>query len=38
MSVELGKATPKFSIAATGEQDISAQQYIGRRLIIYFYP
>ena len=38
MSVELGKAIPKFSIAATGEQDISAEQYIGKWLIIYFYP
>ena len=38
MSIELGRAIPKFSIAATGEQDISAQQYKGKWLIIYFYP
>lgn len=38
MSIELGKAIPKFSIAATGEQDISPQQYKGKWLIIYFYP
>lgn len=38
MSVELGKLVPKFSIAATGEQAISAHQYRGRWLIIYFYP
>ncbi len=38
MSVEIGKAVPKFTVAATGEQDISAQQYKGKWLIIYFYP
>ena len=38
MSVELGKAIPKFTIPATGEQDISPQQYKGKWLIIYFYP
>ena len=38
MSVELGKVIPKFTIPATGEQDISPQQYKGKWLIIYFYP
>ncbi|MCW8825514.1 MAG: peroxiredoxin [Gammaproteobacteria bacterium] len=38
MSVELGKVIPKFSIPATGEQNISAHQFRGKWLIIYFYP
>jgi len=38
MSVEVGKAISKFSIPATGEQDISNKDYKGRWLIIYFYP
>lgn len=38
MSVEIGKSIPKFSIPATGEQDISPQQFKGKWLIIYFYP
>lgn len=37
-SASLNKAVPKFSLPATGEQNISLADLKGQNVIIYFYP
>jgi len=36
--VSVGKKVPNFTLAATGEQDISLSDYKGRNVVVYFYP
>lgn len=36
--VELKKAVPAFSLAATGEQTISLRSLKGQNIVLYFYP
>lgn len=38
MSVEVGKKVPQFSLAATGEQEISLRDLKGKNVVLYFYP
>lgn len=38
MTVEVGKKVPKFTLPATGEQDISFDQFKGKNVVLYFYP
>lgn len=34
----IGQALPPFSAAATGEKTIQSSDYIGKKLVLYFYP
>ncbi|NOX09559.1 MAG: peroxiredoxin [Gammaproteobacteria bacterium] len=34
----LNKKAPDFTIAATGEQNITLSDYIGKNIVLYFYP
>lgn len=36
--VSVGKKVPGFSVAATGEQTVSLNDYRGKNLVVYFYP
>ena len=36
--VSIGKKVPNFTIAATGEQEISLQDLKGKNVVLYFYP
>jgi len=36
--VSVGKRVKKFTLPATGEQNLSLNDFEGRKLIIYFYP
>ena len=36
--VSVGKRVENFSLPATGDQDLSLNDFSGRKLIIYFYP
>jgi len=36
--VAIGKKVPNFTIASTGEQNISLKDYAGKNVVIYFYP
>jgi len=36
--VAIGKKIPNFTIAATGEKNISLKDYSGKNIVIYFYP
>jgi len=36
--VELGKKVKNFTIAATGNKDISLNDFKGKKLVLYFYP
>jgi peroxiredoxin Q/BCP len=38
MSVSLNKKVPAFSASATGEQELGLKDFIGKNLVIYFYP
>jgi peroxiredoxin Q/BCP len=38
MSVDVGKKVPKFTLAATGEQEISLSDLKGSNVVLYFYP
>ena len=38
MSVEVGKKVAKFTLPATGEQDISLSDLKGKNVVLYFYP
>ena len=38
MAVEVGKKVPRFSLSATGEQDITLSDYKGMNVVLYFYP
>jgi peroxiredoxin Q/BCP len=38
MPVEVGKKVPQFSLAATGEQEISLRDLKGKNVVLYFYP
>ena len=38
MSVDVGKKVPKFTLAATGEQEISLSDLKGNNVVLYFYP
>ena len=37
-SVTVGKKLPAFSLAATGDQEISLKQLKGKNVVLYFYP
>ncbi len=36
--VSVGKRVEKFTLPATGDQDLSLQDFSGRNLVIFFYP
>ena len=36
--VSMGKAVPKFSAIATGENQITNKDLLGKKVVIYFYP
>ena len=36
--VEIGKKVKNFKIAATGDKDISMNDFKGKNLVLYFYP
>ncbi|MCR8635701.1 thioredoxin-dependent thiol peroxidase [Paenibacillus radicis (ex Xue et al. 2023)] len=36
--VEIDKVVPDFTLLASSGQEVSLQQYRGKRLVIYFYP
>ncbi len=36
--VSIGKKVPSFTSPATGEQDISLNDFEGKKVVIYFYP
>ena len=36
--ITIGKKVPNFKAAATGDQEISLNDYKGKTLVIYFYP
>lgn len=38
MTVEIGKKVPKFTLPATGEQDLSLSDFKGKNVVLYFYP
>jgi len=38
MSTTIGKASPAFSLAATGEKTISLKDLKGQHVVLYFYP
>lgn len=38
MAVNIGKKVPQFTLAATGEQEISLGDLKGKNLVLYFYP
>lgn len=38
MTVEVGKKVPKFTLPATGAQDISLDHFKGKNVVLYFYP
>ena len=37
-NVSIGKKTPNFELAATGEQTLKLADFEGKKLVIYFYP
>ena len=38
MAAEVGKKIPRFSLPATGEQEISLSDLNGKNVVLYFYP
>ena len=38
MSVEIGKPAPEFTLAATGGEKVSLSDFLGKTVILYFYP
>lgn len=38
MSIAIGESVPDIRLPATGEQDINFTDFIGRKLVVYFYP
>ena len=34
----IGKKVPDFKLPATGDQDIRLKEYLGKNVVIYFYP
>lgn len=38
MTVTVGKKVPGFSLPGTGGKDITLTDYVGKKLVIYFYP
>jgi peroxiredoxin Q/BCP len=36
--ISVGKKVPDFTLPATGEQDISLSDYLGKNVVVYFYP
>lgn len=38
MGVSINKKVPAFSLPATGGEDLGPAQYLGQKLVIYFYP
>ena len=38
MTVEIGKKVPKFTLPATGEQELSFSDFKGKNVVLYFYP
>lgn len=37
-TVEIGKPVPNFNLTGTGEQTIALQDFVGKNVVIYFYP
>ncbi|MGD8547034.1 MAG: thioredoxin-dependent thiol peroxidase [Thiohalophilus sp.] len=37
-SVSLGKKVPDFTLPATGDQELSLSDFMGKNVVIYFYP
>ena len=38
MTIEINQKAPDFTINATGNQDISLSQFLGQKVVLYFYP
>ena len=38
MSVAIGKPAPDFSVPATGGEKVSLSDYLGKTVVLYFYP
>jgi peroxiredoxin Q/BCP len=38
VSVDIGKPAPDFSLAATGGEKVSLSDYLGKAVVLYFYP
>jgi thioredoxin-dependent peroxiredoxin len=38
MGVSINKKVPAFSLPATGGEELGPAQYLGQKLVIYFYP
>jgi len=36
--VKIGKKVPDFRLPATGEREIALSDYLGKRVVVYFYP
>ena len=36
--ITIGTKVPSFSLPATGDQDISIDDFIGKNVVVYFYP
>ncbi|NOU97452.1 thioredoxin-dependent thiol peroxidase [Paenibacillus sp. LMG 31456] len=36
--IEIGQVVPDFTLSASNGQEVSLEQYRGKRLVIYFYP
>ena len=36
--VTVGKKVPDFRLPATGDRDIALSDYLGKRVVVYFYP
>lgn len=38
MSISIGQAIPDCRLPATGNQDIAFSDYLGKKIVVYFYP
>ncbi|HUT39834.1 MAG TPA: peroxiredoxin [Gammaproteobacteria bacterium] len=36
--VKIGKKVPDFRLPATGDKEIALSDYVGKRVVVYFYP
>ena len=37
-TLELGQAVPDFELASTGDKNVKLSDYLGKNIVIYFYP
>jgi peroxiredoxin Q/BCP len=35
---EVGKMAPAFSLVSDGEKEVTLKDFLGKRLVLYFYP